>query len=108
VKEFEMLEIMRALGSAPSTSSIIAGLMNGKIDPDNFKSVEHWAFSDFGAPPQYRKVLSAIAELLHLKEEDVKTVEDFEGAELWYLAGFGGQPTVTWYKGEFELRSVDE
>jgi hypothetical protein len=107
-KRFEMLEVMRALGTAPSTSSIIAGLMNGDVDPENFKSVEFWAFSTLDAPPMYRSVLSAVAELLHLDEEDVKVVKDFEGRELWYLAGYGGQPTVTWHEGEFVLRAVDE
>ena len=106
-KKFEMLEVMRALGTAPSTASIIAGLLSGEVDPENFRSVEFWAFSTFDAPPQYRRVLSAVAELLHLDEGDVKVVKDFVGKELWYLAGYGGQPTVTWHEGVFMLRAVD-
>ena len=106
-KKFEMVEVMRALGVAPSTASIIANLMNGSVDPDNFRSVEVWAMASLDAPPQFKKVLHAVAELLELDNEDIKSVNDYEGGPLWYLAGMGGQPTVTWYKGEFTLRSVD-
>ena len=106
-KKFEMLEVMRSLGTAPSTAAIIAGLMGGEVDPDNFRSVEFWAFSMLDAPPQHRKVLKAVAELLHLDDQDVKVAYDDEGSELWYVAGFSGQPTVVWYKGEFELRTVE-
>jgi len=105
-KKFELVEVMRALGIAPSTANIVAGLMNGTIDPDNCRSVEFWPLADLDAPPQYRKVLIAIADLLGLECDDVKVVKDFEGSELWYVHGFGGQPTVTWFKGEFQLREV--
>jgi hypothetical protein len=106
-QKFEMLEVMRALGVAPSTAGIIAGLLNGKIDPENFRSVEHWPLADLDAPPQHLKVLSAIAELMNVHQDDIRTTKDFEGVELWYLSGFGGQPTVTWYNSKFTLRSVD-
>ena len=76
------------------------------MDPDNFRSVEFWFAGTLEAPPQYRKVLAAIAELLGMEAEDVKMVKNFEGRELWYLAGLGGQPTVTWHEGEFMLREV--
>lgn len=106
-KSFAVGEVMRALGVAPSTASIIANLMSGKTNPDNFRSVEVWALESLEAPPQYRKVLRAIAGLLELDSDDIRVALDSEGNELWYLRGAGGQPTVTWSEGEFELRSVD-
>ena len=106
-KRFETMEVMRALGVMPSTASIIANLMSGKVDPDNFRSIECWAMAEFDVPPPFLKVLTAIAELMELDPGDVKRVEDFEGKPLWYLDGMGGQPTVTWHEGEFTLREVD-
>jgi hypothetical protein len=106
-KTFEVSDVMHLLGVAPSTASIIAGLLSGTVDPENFRSVEYWPLSDLDAPPQYMKVLYAISELLSAGHDAVKMVEDYEARELWYVAGFGGQPTVTWYQGAFELRSVD-
>ena len=106
-KRFEMMEVMRALGIAPSTASVIANLMNGTLDPDNFRSVEVWALSDLEAPPQYRKVLAAIAELLELDMEDVRVTMDKDGQEMWYLAGVTGQPTVAWHDGKFMLMELE-
>jgi hypothetical protein len=106
-RKFEMMEVMRALGVAPSTASIIANLMNGRVDPDNFRSVEFWPIATLDPPPQYQKILAAVAELLELDMEEVKVTQDLDGEDLWYLSGMGGQPTVTWHKGQFQLREVD-
>ena len=100
-KKFEMLEVMRSLGIAPSTASVIAGLLNGEVDPENFRSVEFWFAGTFEAPPQHRKVLAAVAELLGLGEEDVK-----EEGEVMYLEQLTGQPAVVWADGGFSLREI--
>ena len=101
-KKFDGLEVMRTLGVAPATAGIIAGLLSGTVNPDNFRSVEFWAFSEFGAPPQSKKVLAAIAELLDLDEGDIRVTKD----EVMYLELFPGQPTVVWSDGGFSLREI--
>ena len=63
--EFDTLEVMRELGVAPSTACVVAGLLNGQTDPDNFRSVQVWAMKQFGnLPPQVDKILTALCQLL--------------------------------------------
>ena len=106
-KQFEMLEVSRSLGVAPSTAGIIAGLLSGTVNPDNFRSVEFWFASTFGAPPKYQKVLAAVAELLNLDKDDVRVTMDVDDNEVWYLAGFAGQPTVAWFGDHFTLMEME-
>ena len=101
-RRFNGLEVSRALGVAPATAGIIAGLLSGTVNPDNFRSVEYWSFSELEAPPQHKKVLTAIAELLEIDEGDIRVTKD----EAMYLELFPGQPTVVWSDGGFSLREV--
>jgi hypothetical protein len=106
IREFNVLEVTRALGVAPSTGSIIAGLLNGHVNPDNCRSVEYWPMVELGVPPQGLKVLTAIASLL--EEADGVNLLDTEDGPRWYIRGLDGQPTVMWVKegNYFEFVSV--
>ena len=103
---FETLEVVRSLGVAPSTASIIAGLLSGEVDPDNCRSVEHWSLADLGAPPQHLQVLAAVAGLLGLKNGCVKECEIVKGKEGLYIEYMKGQPTVVWTGGKFLLGKI--
>ena len=105
-QSFETMEVARSLGVAPSTAAIIAGLLSGEVDPDHCRSIEYWALSDLDAPPQYFKVLAAIAKLLGLKNGCVKECEIVKGKEGLYIEYMKGQPTVVWTGGKFLLGKI--
>jgi hypothetical protein len=107
-KEFTPQQVMKELGVAPSTAGIIAGLLNGNVDPDNFRSVETWALSEFDAPPQTRKVFAAVAELLSLGEDHLRSgqpgIPGFSHEEDYiYLDWEPGQPTLIWNGESFSF-----
>ena len=108
IREFQELEVIRALGVAPSTGGIITGLLNGKVNPDNCRSVEHWPLADFDLPPQGLKVLRAIASLMEDGCELIQ-IESASGKS-WYISGTGSQPTIMWFEktGQFEFMVVKE
>ena len=106
-QDFEMLEVSRSLGVAPSTASVIAGLLSGIVDPDHCRSIEFWYPSTFDAPPQPHKIMAAIAGLLCLKGEDIIEEEFVNGKEGLYLKYHPGQPTVIWTGTKFVLGTVN-
>ena len=95
MKHFEVLDVTRALGVAPSTGSIIAALLSGKVDPDNCRNVGYWPMADFEVPPQGLKVLTAIASLLD-EECEIRQMTSPD-RPYWYVTWMPGQPTVVWF-----------
>lgn len=108
MNKFQVLDVTRALGVAPSTGSIIAGLLNGQVNPDNCRSIEYWPMEALEAPPQGMKVLSAIAGLLD-DGCDVRQCKTVKG-DAWYIEWPYGPPTVIWYVNgnEFVLGGIGE
>ena len=105
-QHFSTLDVTRSLGVAPSTGAIIAGLLNGEVNPDNCRSIEYWPFADFGAPPQHEKVMAAIASLLELSTEDVLKLSSPGTRGGFYLRYQENQPTVIWTGVKFLLGTV--
>lgn len=52
------------LGVSLVVADRIEGLVNGRIDPKNFRSIQPWAEGTLGAPPKHHEVLNAIRCLL--------------------------------------------
>lgn len=102
-QQFDTLKVSRLLGVAPSTASIISGLLEGKINPDNCRSIEYWPFADLEAPPQHEKVMAAIASLLELESDDV-----VKGKGFTWLEYMEGQPTIIWTGVKFVIGRVSE
>jgi len=110
---FTTVDVMRSLGLAPSTASVVASLLNGDVDPDNFRSVQVWAMKQFGnLPPQVDKVLVALCSIL---ESDLPTFSSFleagKGGIVKFVdLGDQGLPTVIWDEGrqQFCLNSMED
>ena len=90
------MEVVRSLGVAPSTGSVIAALLNNQLNPEHYQSLEQWALSDMGAPAPVTKVMIAVCELMELEPvESVQTL--FKGRDplvVYIDHGLEGQPTV--------------
>lgn len=95
-KQFETLEVVRGLGVAPSTASVITALLNNHLHPDHYRSLQQWPMRDMGAPAPVVKVMVAIAEMLELEPtEAVQTL--WKGKEplvIYIDHKIEGQPTV--------------
>ncbi len=64
--QFSLQDVAHALGVAPSTAERIAGLLNGRIHPDKFKSLlDDNPLAQFGTVLEYEKILLCIAYLLN-------------------------------------------
>lgn len=69
-QSFDTREVMRNLGLAPSTASVVANLLSGNLNPDRCRSIEAWPMKQFGdLPPQPLKILCALSELLEGRED---------------------------------------
>lgn len=58
-------QIARHLGVSLVVADRVEGLINGRIDPDNFRSLMPYLEGTLGGPPRYRAILRAIACLLY-------------------------------------------
>jgi hypothetical protein len=97
VKVFDTLEVMRGLGVAPSTASVLTNLLNGKTDPERARSLEHWALADLEAPPQPYKVIMACCDILGADE--VNALQDPDTLDIkraWVVRKNPEDPTIVW------------
>ena len=100
---WETLQVSKDLGISPMLADRIAGLMNGRINPDNFNSIEPYLLADM-AIKQPLKVLTAIASLL-----GGAPPEDKEGFNVWSVVQDDVDlPTVFYYAGDYHLHSQQE
>lgn len=95
-RTFDTLEIVRGLGVAPSTGSVIAALLNSQLHPDHYRALEQWPLADMNCPAPVAKVMMAVCQLLDL--DPVTTFKTLwkgnEPLAMYIDHGIGGQPTV--------------
>lgn len=63
--ELTATHIARHLGVSLVVADRVEGLINGRIDPDNFRSLLPYLEGTLGGPPRYQAILKAIACLLY-------------------------------------------
>lgn len=103
-QQFKLSEITGALGVAPSTANLIAGLLNGTLRPDRFTSIDVDPLITFDLPLEYGKIMQCLATLL---EGQVARL----GADPTYPyvdRGDEGIPTVILFDRQFLLLTPAE
>ena len=111
-KKLETLEVVRQLGVAPSTGSVIAALLNNQLHPDHYRGLKPWPLEDMNAPAPATKVMCAICELLELEPtESLQTLWKDDYPLVMYIDhGIEGQPTVIYDLGArlYSIYPIDE
>ena len=102
-KQFSLREVQSALGVAPVTAERISGLLNGKVNPDNFRSLcQLDPLAQFGIR-QDQKVMVCISTLL---EGELVTLNPKENT-VYIDLGDDDLPTVILAHNDFVLCSIN-
>lgn len=100
----KIAEVTDYLNIEKDIAKQIVGLINGEVDPDNYKSVQDWSRQCYNEPSRHEKVFCALNELAEgFGVEAIWSEDELHPVAEYINMGDTYTPTICHRDGEFLL-----